>query len=414
MNTTTTTLHYYHYYHHFFTLPVAGVWKRRKFFLENWQLLDVTMPKNVDFHIYDALLAYGLAISNSVKKSQDLYDSNTIVNNLKSIDFIGVTGLIHLNSIGDRDSIKYEILNVAGNKNANIFASWTVEQGLTVVQPNITFLPGNLNLYQLKPLGLLLQNSSRGENAWYSVPFPPVARYGYTVQVLEDIEVMYMFGGSTGSVLLNDLWYFDFKLNRWSEVYPSNAAISVRKGHISFVWANQLYIFGGYNGQYFMNTLHQFNTRSLLYSEIVTQEQSAATSSITSTTSTTTTTSTSTTTTSTSTSTTTIPSPRAWMSSVFDSKSERLFLFGGEDLFEIKNDLWTFFPRNNTWQQIIPSPLQSLLTISKRSMACLVYYEQMLFVYGGKDANNTALNDLWYFSLQSNTWTRVTQYYDGM
>lgn len=366
--------------------PNSGEWGKRKFFFENWPKNDTS--KNYDLFAFDATLLYGYTIARMVKEGINM---TSLLDETKRTQFNGVTGPVKLNELGDRTTTVFEIINILGN-NSIISATWSIGYGLHVDTPNL-LLPGNVTYFQtIGRNSLLLQNTSRSENVWSPVSLPPPVLHSHSFNTFPLIDQLILFGGfGKFSEPFNELWIFDIRLRMWFEsksqyfllissklihkifqVSPMSKTPEGRLGHAAFVWTNRYYIFGGFNGRYFLNDLHYYSPQSLHFREISPLDQYN------------------------------IPTTRAWMCSVING--DEAYLFGGESVTDLHNDVWRFRPKDNSWDLLQPT---STVLIPKRSHACMVYKDNMLFVWGG--VGDQLYNDMWAFNLTSLVWNRIDQ-----
>jgi len=95
------------------------------------------------------------------------------------------------------------------------------------------------------------------------------------------------------------------------------------------------------------------------------------------------------------------PTPRDRHSSVVYRNS--LYIFGGFDGHARTNDLYRFDIETSNWTQILPSTLESTIPTPRHSHSAVVYNDSMI-VYGGYDGGYRS--DLHKYSFASNTWTR--------
>lgn len=91
---------------------------------------------------------------------------------------------------------------------------------------------------------------------------------------------------------------------------------------------------------------------------------------------------------------------------VYDSESDRLITFGGDDFSNLFDDTWAYDYESNTWTKMSPprSP-------SARSFYAMAYDEgsDRVILFGGFDALDELLGDTWAYDYDSDTWTRVSR-----
>jgi N-acetylneuraminic acid mutarotase len=96
------------------------------------------------------------------------------------------------------------------------------------------------------------------------------------------------------------------------------------------------------------------------------------------------------------------PTPRDRHSSVVYRNC--LYIFGGFDGHARTNDLYQFDIETSHWTQILPSTLESTIPTPRHSHSAIVYNDNMI-VYGGYDGGYRS--DLHKYSFSTNTWTRL-------
>jgi len=87
-------------------------------------------------------------------------------------------------------------------------------------------------------------------NSWTEL-FPSggllTTRFDHTMVIDELNGNIYVFGGSTFTVILNDIWLYSISDNSWTELFPSGGPPLIRSSHVMVI--NQLngniYMFGG-------------------------------------------------------------------------------------------------------------------------------------------------------------------------
>jgi serine/threonine protein kinase len=101
---------------------------------------------------------------------------------------------------------------------------------------------------------------------------------------------------------------------------------------------------------------------------------------------------------------------RSGHSMVWDDHDNALLVFGGIDNNNtMLNDLWEYSPGNGNWTELSPptSAAPCGAVPVPRMNAAMVWdsADQQILLYGGIDANNHYLGDLWSFSLGTKSWT---------
>lgn len=82
-----------------------------------------------------------------------------------------------------------------------------------------------------------------------------------------------------------------------------------------------------------------------------------------------------------------------------------MYIFGGYLEGTRMNDIQEFCFNTNTWSvvqvdQCSPAPVP-------RSGHSAVFYNDCMYVFGGKDDDSEKLNDLWQFNFLTSTWKKI-------
>lgn len=144
---------------------------------------------------------------------------------------------------------------------------------------------------------------------------------------------IYMYGGQTSGIILNDLWYYNPTSNSWNN--RTSSSVKSSYGHTAGVLNGKMYVFGGHNGEKPNNDFKFYNPFNGLWTNIEIEkfEKSNDKHVFES----------------------TAPSPRFNHCAVSDSS--RLWIFGGTD--EEGNDLaetWMFDPETEKWYRMTDGP----------------------------------------------------------
>uniref|UniRef100_A0A6B2KZF2 Uncharacterized protein n=1 Tax=Arcella intermedia TaxID=1963864 RepID=A0A6B2KZF2_9EUKA len=109
----------------------------------------------------------------------------------------------------------------------------------------------------------------------------PAARAYHSAVITGKTEDMFIFGGESGGSYFSDLWRLSpVRSNntyQWTQIFPSGAAPCARSGHEAF-WAKTssttndesgFYIFGGTNGTHVFNDLWYFSIATSSWTQVV-------------------------------------------------------------------------------------------------------------------------------------------------
>jgi|GEM_PF-1091821 len=95
---------------------------------------------------------------------------------------------------------------------------------------------------------------------------------------------------------------------------------------------------------------------------------------------------------------TTTPSARAYHQMVWDGN--KIIMFGGRDASAYYNDTWFYYPLSNTWESAVTAGGPP----AGRAGHAAVWDGKEFIVFGGRNGASD-MNDLWWFEPISNTWT---------
>lgn len=105
-----------------------------------------------------------------------------------------------------------------------------------------------------------------------------------------------------------------------------------------------------------------------------------------------------------------VPPARAYAASASHPASKRILVFGGAFYsspfyadFSVYDDLWAYDVKRNAWTQIIANNAGP----SARSRPTAWMVGNQLYLFGGINAFFGTMNDLWVYSLDSNTWSEL-------
>jgi N-acetylneuraminic acid mutarotase len=97
------------------------------------------------------------------------------------------------------------------------------------------------------------------------------------------------------------------------------------------------------------------------------------------------------------------PSPRDASGMVYDSESDRIILFGGENV-EKYNDTWAYDLETNTWEKMNPSNAPSA-----RYFPSMAYDEESdrVVLFGGR-SDGDKIPDTWAYDYNADSWQELT------
>lgn len=107
-----------------------------------------------------------------------------------------------------------------------------------------------------------------------------------------------------------------------------------------------------------------------------------------------------------------VPPPRAGHSATLHVSDESgepfMYIFGGKDLQNTKlNDLWRLSLTRDVWEQIEYSQDQSEIPVPRSGHSCQTYNGNMI-VFGGIQEITKELNDCFIYNYETNSWTQMS------
>src|SRR6266571_4518123 len=146
----------------------------------------------------------------------------------------------------------------------------------------------------------------------------PPARYGHAIAYDSESDRVILFGGSSyGNAVFNDTWAYDFNTNTWNEVSPKSSPLA-RSYHVTAYdsESDRVILFGGYSSCCGGITLGDTGTYDCNTDTWTAMIPAVA------------------------------PGPRESSAMAYDSRSDRVILFGGYGGY---NDTWAYDFNTNTW-----------------------------------------------------------------
>lgn len=194
----------------------------------------------------------------------------------------------------------------------------------------------------------------------------PPARYRHTVICDAPRHRMLVYGGLGVSGYLNDVWSLDLDTATWSQIVSSGEIPAARARHNAVYdpLRDRMVVFGGNEGTVMSDTLHALDLATLTWSRI-TPKQSA-------------------------------PTPRQAAGMVYNSISDRLVLFGGQDTSGLLSDVWVFNFPDSTWNKLNPTGLYP--TPRYDISAAYDSLNNQVLIFGGSDLTQSN-NDVFALSL---------------
>lgn len=185
---------------------------------------------------------------------------------------------------------------------------------------------------------------------------------------------MIVFGGRGTSGDYNDIWAFDLNTNTWRDLTPTSGftpdarrtpnGVYDPEGRRMIMWSGQ--------GSGFFNDTWTFDLNTNTWTVLGPPDP--------------------------------IPNTRYGAASIYDPVAKRLVTFGGFTDAGRFEDTWAFDPTAPSWTEI-PTPTGNPPRRCLHSASYDAANHRMI-VYGGQQSG--ALDDIWAFDLNTNTWTDLT------
>lgn len=184
-----------------------------------------------------------------------------------------------------------------------------------------------------------------------------------------------IFFGSGPSGWINDVetWSYDYSKNEWTNLTPSTHPLSGYETGMAYdSKRDSIVLFGGiYNGGTRLNDTWIYDLNNNTWSMVQTINS---------------------------------PSRRNMQVMVYDSASDRIILFGGEDMYGLEDETWIFDIQNNTWTK---------MNVTSKPHAR--YWSDMIYdskrdkvlLFGGMDFNGYD-DYTWEYDYNSNAWTNAS------
>lgn len=184
-----------------------------------------------------------------------------------------------------------------------------------------------------------------------------------------------MFGGYSGSTYhFGDTWVYDYSINLWTELYPTNSPSARYGANMAYDHINQrIILFGG------RNTTIMGDTWAYYYGNNTWVELSTSGN----------------------------PDTRYWHGMAYDSDTNKVVVFGGRHLGapgEALDDTWVFNPSSNEWTERHPTTHPT-----NRMEPLMVYdpYSHRMVLFGGYRFQDITLGDTWTYIYSSNSWSKM-------
>ena len=221
--------------------------------------------------------------------------------------------------------------------------------------------------------------STNSQNSWSNLvpasPIPPIRWLASLVYT--GSKNMILFGGANDVSPYNDLWEYSISSNSWTQLTPSGNPPSARWSHVAvYTLANNMLVFGGYSPSIgYLNDLWEYSVSSNSWIQLNPSGN--------------------------------IPIGRSGCSIIY-TNSNTFIIFGGFNFSSFFNDLWQYDISNNSWTLLNPS---GNLPVARNGHNAVYTKSNNMFMFGGTIQNASGaiyLNDLWQYDISNNFWTQLT------
>ncbi len=171
---------------------------------------------------------------------------------------------------------------------------------------------------------------------------------------------IYIFAGTNGGPLLNDMWEYDISGDSWTQL---TSGATVRHGHSAIEYNGKIYIFGGFNGTLALKDVWEYD----IAGDSWTQLTSGATI-------------------------------RYTHSAILHG--DKMYIFAGYDGSSILNDLWVYDITGDSWASLTSGA-------SIRAAFTAIEYNGKIYIFGG-DNGSSLLNDVWEYDIDADSWNQLT------
>ncbi|KAF2839079.1 hypothetical protein M501DRAFT_1057378 [Patellaria atrata CBS 101060] len=230
---------------------------------------------------------------------------------------------------------------------------------------------------------LWMVESTAGSMSCYQVATTsegPGPRVGHASLLVGNAFIV--FGGDTkvddGDVLDDTLYLLNTSTKQWSRALPAGPRPSGRYGHTLNILGSKIYIFGGQVERDFYNDLIAFDLNALQtpsnrWEVLIPNSREGYTKEK-------------------------VPPARTNHSIV--TWNDRIYLFGGTDGVNWFNDVWTYDPRTNKWEDL---DCIGYIPFAREGHAAAIVGDTM-YVFGGRTKEGNDLGDLAAFKIPSRRW----------
>lgn len=212
----------------------------------------------------------------------------------------------------------------------------------------------------------------------------PPARQQHTAVWDPTGRQMLVFGGYAGDrSFLDELVTYRPATNTWAQAAPAAIRPPARSNHAA-AWDStheRMLVFGGYGPDGYRNDLWAYKSASNVW-ELLSPQSSVFSPAL-------------------------VPPPREEASIIWDAMNGRLLVFGGTRGAEPLDDLWAYWPVTNTWVELAPDGLTPVGRMRHSAVWDSARGEMLVFGGYGGGFPGGYLDDLWSYDPSANAWQQL-------
>ena len=178
-------------------------------------------------------------------------------------------------------------------------------------------------------------------------------------------DKLYLFGGESSGISLNDVWSFDLINFKWTQIITQGSLPSGRYQHAAGACGDIFVVWGGQDGSQYMNDFFIFNTITSTWTQLFPASNTK---------------------------------PASAAGSCLVVKGNNVYLFGGKNQIRISNELWYYNFGTNMFTLI-----NDRLEYGSYSSYCWLQ-KNSFYVSLGSFAGSEPNTSIKYFDLNLNTW----------
>ena len=213
---------------------------------------------------------------------------------------------------------------------------------------------------------------------WAPLPgSPPVARSGASWAYDQTRNRLMLFGGQTFALTyLGDVWTFDLGTRTWKVVVTTGGDDTLNRYRHTAVYdtvGDRMIMYGGFTPSGTNNDVWSLDMKTLGWTKLTTSGV--------------------------------IPAARARHNAIYDTKRNRMVVFGGVEGTTPSDSLYALDLATLVWSHIVPVGALP----EPRQAAAMIYQpdKDRLVLFGGDGQYDGELNDVWIYSFSNSSWAQL-------